>query len=66
MLKRVGAGLLLAIIFGTGAGAAQKSGVDQLGWVSGCWFSDDGKQQIEECWMNPLANRCGDSGGCSR
>lgn len=53
MLKRAGVGLLLAIIFGAGAGAAQKSGVDQLDWVSGCWSSDDGKQQIEECWMKP-------------
>ncbi len=53
MLKRAGACLLVAIILGTGAGAGQKSGVDQLDWMSGCWFLDDGKQQVEECWMKP-------------
>ncbi|MFY9609031.1 MAG: DUF6265 family protein [Blastocatellia bacterium] len=53
MLKRTGACLLTAIILGAGAGAGQKSGVDQLDWMSGCWSSDDGKQQVEECWMKP-------------
>jgi hypothetical protein len=50
---RAAAGLLIETILGTGAGASQKSGVDQLDWMSGCWSSDDGKQQVEECWMKP-------------
>jgi hypothetical protein len=53
MLTRAGAGLLVAIVLGTGAVAGQKSGVDQLIWLSGCWSSDNGKQQVDECWMRP-------------
>lgn len=53
MLTRTGACLLVAIVLEIGVGAGQKSGVDQLDWMSGCWSSDDGKQQVEECWMKP-------------
>ena len=53
MVSRTGVCLLLAIILGTGSSAGQKSGVDRLDWMSGCWSSDDGKEQIDECWMKP-------------
>lgn len=53
MLKRAGACFLAALILGTGAAAGQKTGVDQLDWMSGCWSSEDGKQQVDECWMKP-------------
>ena len=53
MFKRTSSCLLLAIILGTGSNAGQKSGVDQLEWISGCWVSDDGKERIEEQWMKP-------------
>lgn len=53
MFKRASCCLLMAIISVIGANAGQKSGVDQLGWFSGCWVSDDGKERIEEQWMKP-------------
>jgi len=53
MFRRASSCLLLAIILGTGTNAGQKSGVDQLDWISGCWASDDGKERIEEQWMKP-------------
>jgi hypothetical protein len=31
----------------------QKSGVDQLGWISGCWVSDKGNERTEEQWTKP-------------
>lgn len=53
MFQRASRCLLLAIILGTSTHAGQKSGVDQLAWISGCWASDDGKERIEEQWMKP-------------
>ena len=53
MLSRPGACLLLAMILATATSAGQTSGVDQLGWFSGCWASDDGKERIEEFWTKP-------------
>jgi hypothetical protein len=44
---------MFAVVLGTGASAGQKSGVEQLAWISGCWASDDGKERIEEYWMKP-------------
>jgi hypothetical protein len=37
-----------------GSVASQKSGIEQLDWISGCWISDDGKQRIEEGWSKPV------------
>ena len=33
--------------------AAQEGSVSRLQWISGCWFSDDGKERIEEFWLKP-------------
>lgn len=39
------------LFIGSGAApGAQTAGVDQLGWISGCWKSSDGG---EEQWMKP-------------
>ncbi|MEK6303620.1 MAG: DUF6265 family protein [Acidobacteriota bacterium] len=53
MFKRASSCLLSAIILGTVTNAGQKTGVDQLEWISGCWVSDDGKERTEEQWMKP-------------
>ncbi|MFY9554712.1 MAG: DUF6265 family protein [Blastocatellia bacterium] len=53
MLKPVWGCLLLAVSLGQMLSAGQRSGVDQLEWISGCWASDDGKERIEEVWMKP-------------
>ena len=53
MFRRTGACFLFAIILATVTSGGQKSGVDQLEWISGCWASDDGKERIEEQWMKP-------------
>ena len=36
-----------------GSSAAQEFSVARLQWISGCWFSDDGKERIEEFWLKP-------------
>ncbi|HYV05147.1 MAG TPA: DUF6265 family protein [Blastocatellia bacterium] len=53
MFKRAGSCLLLVVVLGIGTNAAQKSSVDQVGWISGCWVSDDGKERIDEQWTKP-------------
>jgi hypothetical protein len=53
MLKPVSRCVLLAIVLAPMSSAGQKSGVEQVEWLSGCWASDDGKERIEEVWMKP-------------
>ena len=53
MFKRVAIGVLISMAVGTLSSASQKSGIDRLEWISGCWASDDGKERIEESWMKP-------------
>ena len=53
MFKSMVIGALVAMTVGTLSSASQKSGVDRLEWISGCWASDDGKERIEESWMKP-------------
>ena len=53
MFKRVAIGVLISMTLATLSSASQKSGVDRLEWISGCWASDDGKERIEESWMKP-------------
>src|SRR5688572_9924254 len=35
------------------AAAAQKSTVDHVGWLQGCWRSTRGDATVEEQWMAP-------------
>jgi len=53
MLKCIMIGALFAIAVGTLSNAGQKSGIDRLDWISGCWIIDDGKERTEETWMKP-------------
>jgi len=45
--------VLIAITAVTGSSASQKSGIERLDWIAGCWASDNGKERIEENWMKP-------------
>jgi len=56
MQKRIGWSLLLSIIVAASSNAGQKSAIDKLSWMSGCWVSDDGKEKTEECWMKPAGD----------
>ena len=51
MIKRLVLVVLIAMTAVTMSSASQKSGVDRLEWIAGCWTSDDGKERIEENWM---------------
>jgi len=53
MFKRVGMFLLSIFVLGIMSSAGQKSEVNRLEWISGCWASDDGKERIEETWLKP-------------
>lgn len=53
MFKRVAIGVLISMTLAALSSASQKSGVDRLEWISGCWASDDGKERTEEIWMKP-------------
>jgi len=53
MFKRFGLCLASLIISSAVCLGNQKSGISRLGWMSGCWVSDDGRMRIEECWMKP-------------
>jgi hypothetical protein len=53
MFRRVALGILIAMTVGTLSNASQKSGVERLEWISGCWVLDDGKERTEETWMKP-------------
>jgi len=58
MIKRVASYVSLALILFTisatgGADATQSHSVEKLGWIAGCWSSDDGKERIEEFWFKP-------------
>lgn len=53
MLKRAGWCLLSIMVLGSMLNAAQKSSVEKLDWIAGCWASDDGKERIEEHWLKP-------------
>ena len=53
MFKRMAIGVLISMTVGMLSSASQRSGVDRLEWISGCWASDDGKERTEETWMKP-------------
>lgn len=54
MLRRVAfLSVLIAMSLGTLSSASQKSEIDRLEWISGCWALDDGKERTEEIWMKP-------------
>ena len=45
--------VLIATMVMAVSSAGQKSGVEKLEWISGCWSLDDGKEHTEEIWMKP-------------
>lgn len=53
MFRRVALGVLIAVTAGTFSNAGQKTGIERLEWISGCWVLDDGKERTEETWMKP-------------
>ena len=53
MLKRTVLVVFIAMTAGTLSSAGQKSAIDRLEWIAGCWASDDGKERVEENWMKP-------------
>jgi len=53
MFRRVAVCVLFAMLVTTLSNANQKTGIDQLEWISGCWVLDDGKERTEETWMKP-------------
>jgi hypothetical protein len=53
MFRRVALGILIAMTVGAMSNASQKSGIERLEWISGCWVLDDGKERTEETWMKP-------------
>jgi uncharacterized protein DUF6265 len=56
MLKRMVLVVLIAMTEVTMSSASQKSGIQRLEWIAGCWASDDGKERIEETWMKPAGH----------
>ena len=55
MFKRLTLGILIGLTVGTLSNASQRSGIDRLDWISGCWVLDDGKERTEENWMKPAS-----------
>ena len=53
MLKRVIFCALSAVMVVPFSSAAQKTSVEGLGWIAGCWAMDDGKESTQESWMKP-------------
>lgn len=53
MLRRVALSALIAMCAGSLSSASQKTGIERLEWISGCWVLDDGKERTEETWMKP-------------
>jgi len=53
MLMRMTFCLILAMMLTASVNGRQKTDIDRLDWMSGCWSSDDGKEHIDECWMKP-------------
>jgi len=53
MLKRVIFIMLSAVMVVPFTNATQKTGIDGLGWIAGCWAMDDGKESTQENWMKP-------------
>ena len=53
MFRRVALFVLIALTVGTMSNASQKTGIERLEWISGCWVLDDGKERTEETWMKP-------------
>ena len=59
MPRRTGLCLLLALFCVSASSGRQKSGVERLDWMSGCWASDDGRERIEEYWTKPAGSMIG-------
>ena len=53
MFRRVILCVFVAMSVAVLSNADQKSGIEQLDWISGCWVMDDGKERTEESWMKP-------------
>jgi hypothetical protein len=54
MIRACAAAAVLAAFAG-GAGAQEPAGVEQLGWLAGCWTSASaGERRVDEHWMKPL------------
>jgi hypothetical protein len=53
MLNRLILISLLAILVTPFSNASQKTGIEGVGWITGCWVMDDGKERTQEQWMNP-------------
>jgi hypothetical protein len=45
--------LLLASSFALAGPDSGNAEVERLGWMSGCWVMDDGREKVEELWMKP-------------
>jgi hypothetical protein len=47
--------LCVACLSAAGHGEQEKPGIEQLGWLSGCWTSASaGERRVDEQWMKPL------------
>jgi hypothetical protein len=53
MLKRVILIVLFAVLIVPFSSATQKTGIEELGWIAGCWAMDDGTGRTQENWMKP-------------
>ena len=53
MLKRVIYVVLFAVTVVPFSKATQKTSIEKLGWIAGCWAMDDGKESTQENWMKP-------------
>ena len=53
MLKRAIFIVLAAVMVVPFSKATQKTSIEKLGWISGCWGMDDGKESTQESWMKP-------------
>jgi len=53
MRRRLLLFMMVILLASSYSNAGQKTSVDKLDFISGCWVLDDGKERTEESWMKP-------------
>jgi hypothetical protein len=53
MLERMKLIVLSIVVVLPFSNATQRTGIEGLGWIAGCWAMDDGKESTQENWMKP-------------
>ena len=53
MRRRLLLFMAIVLLASSYSNAGQITSVEKLGFISGCWVLDDGKERTEESWMKP-------------